>query len=162
MLPGICCCDAWQKWPQWGNEQMTTAATSLRDQIRRLRAHPSVVMFLYSSDELPPPNVERMYLAVFDQESWATPTIASASFRTSSLTGNVTGVKMTGPYGWVPPNFWTDPRGLSNEFGGAWGFITETSPGGSPLTQESFEKVIPPTERWENGTTVRFLAVRGI
>jgi hypothetical protein len=33
MLPGICCCDAWQKWPLWQTEQMNVAGASLRDQV---------------------------------------------------------------------------------------------------------------------------------
>jgi exo-1,4-beta-D-glucosaminidase len=149
MMPGICCCDAWQAWDVWGDEQHQVAQASLRSQLQRLRRHPSVALFFYSSDELPPSQVEREYLRVFKDERWAlhAGAVAAASDRTSTLTGN-TGVKMSGPYGWVPPNFWMDARGMSRQYGPAWGFNTETSPGGSPLTRASFERTIPPGKRW--------------
>ncbi len=37
------------------------ASTSLRDQLMQLSMHPSVLAFMLSSDELPPPDVEEMY-----------------------------------------------------------------------------------------------------
>eukprot|EP01045_Picozoa_sp_COSAG04_P051890 COSAG04_NODE_21824_length_366_cov_4.146067_2_plen_45_part_01 len=43
---------------------------SLRSQVKRLRRFPSVVTFLYSSDQLPPPEVEQAYLDVFHSERW--------------------------------------------------------------------------------------------
>eukprot|EP00039_Didymoeca_costata_P005791 m.84645 g.84645 ORF g.84645 m.84645 type:complete len:915 (-) comp12975_c0_seq2:25-2769(-) len=147
VLPGICCCDAWQAWDLWGPEQYNVSRESLRSQLKRMRIHPSASIFLYSSDELPPPKVESNYLQVFDEEKWFNPTVSSASYMNSTLTG-ISGVKMTGPYGWVPPNFWLDPRGMSNEYGSAFGFITETSPGGAPLVYSSIEKIIPQDSRW--------------
>jgi hypothetical protein len=38
--------------------QFVISAESLRSQLKRLRIHPSNLVFLYSSDELPPANVE--------------------------------------------------------------------------------------------------------
>jgi exo-1,4-beta-D-glucosaminidase len=35
MLPGICCCDAWQQWEYWGKEQHMVASHSVRSQVRR-------------------------------------------------------------------------------------------------------------------------------
>jgi hypothetical protein len=35
---------------------------------------------------------------------WATPIVSAASDRNSTLSGP-TGVKMSGPYSWVPPNY---------------------------------------------------------
>ena len=51
---------------------------SLRSQVKRLRRFPSVVTFLYSSDQLPPPEVEQAYLDVFHSERWAVGLINSA------------------------------------------------------------------------------------
>ena len=51
---------------------------SLRSQVKRLRRFPSVVTFLYSSDQLPPPEVEQAYLDVFRSERWAVGLINSA------------------------------------------------------------------------------------
>ena len=64
ILPGWCCCDQWENWPAWDKESELIAASSMRDQIRRLERHPSVVAFLYGSDFAPPPAVEQMYLGI--------------------------------------------------------------------------------------------------
>src|ERR1035438_1524551 len=42
VLAGWCCCDHWEKWPQWEAEDEAIAAASLRDQLRRLARHPAV------------------------------------------------------------------------------------------------------------------------
>ena len=57
---------------------MQVAVESLRSQVKRLRRFPSVVTFLYSSDQLPPPEVEQAYLDVFHSERWAVGLINSA------------------------------------------------------------------------------------
>ncbi len=150
MMPGLCCCDAWQQWDDWGAEQHEVARESLRSQLKRLRRFASVGLFFYSSDDLPPKHVEQEFLDVFADERWAMHAgrVGAASDGTSPLSGP-TGVKMSGPYGWVPPQFWLDDRGMSRQFGPAFGFNTETSPGGSPLTRASLEKTIPPSNRWD-------------
>lgn len=61
--------------------------------MKRLRIHPSVLAFWYSSDELPPTDVEEAYLGVFKTEKWPNPVLASASNLTSTITGP-TGVKV--------------------------------------------------------------------
>src|SRR5581483_6580963 len=42
VLPGWCCCDQWENWPEWDHETERIAGDSLRDQLRRLERHPSV------------------------------------------------------------------------------------------------------------------------
>ena len=56
-----CCCDAWQHWKWWNPIQYLIASASLHDQLLLLKSHPSVLVFMLSSDELPPPDVEEMY-----------------------------------------------------------------------------------------------------
>ncbi len=145
ILPGWCCCDAWQHWPVWKAEQDAVARASMVTQARRLRASASVLAFLISSDELPPASVEQMYLDAISQEAWAIPTISAASRATSSITGP-TGVKMNGPYSWVPPNYWLldaqPPHHPGAAVGGAWGFNTEGGPGQSPMTLASLTATI--------------------
>lgn len=46
VLAGWCCCDHWERWRRWKSEDYTVAADSLRDQVRRLRNHPSVFDWL--------------------------------------------------------------------------------------------------------------------
>jgi len=54
------------------------------------------------------------------------------------------GVKMSGPYSWVAPNYWLE----DTENGGAFGFLTEGGPGENPLTYEAFQKTIPADSQW--------------
>jgi exo-1,4-beta-D-glucosaminidase len=62
VMAGWCCCDFWERWPRWKPQDFEIAQQSLRDQIYRLRSHPSLVMWLNGSDNPPPPDVEQMYL----------------------------------------------------------------------------------------------------
>jgi len=144
VMTGWVCCSAWEEWPKWGPEQYTVAAASLRDQIRRLRAHPSALVWLNGSDNPPPANVERMYLDIERQEAWPNPTISSASAKPAQFSG-ASGVKMTGPYDWVPPSYWLQ----DSTHGGAWAYNTETSPGAAVPPIESMRRMIPARDiRW--------------
>jgi hypothetical protein len=144
MIPGWCCCDSWQHWKFWGPEQHWVAQESTRSQALRLRSHASALAFWFSSDELPPDEVEREYRAVFNETLWPNPLLASASALVSNVSGT-TGVKMSGPYEYVTPNYWLDS---GNTLGGAFGLLTEGGPGEALLTPESFERVIDPAANW--------------
>ncbi|HEX3867492.1 MAG TPA: glycoside hydrolase family 2 protein, partial [Gemmatimonadaceae bacterium] len=138
VMAGWVCCDAWEEWPKWGAEQRTVAAASLRDQIRRLRSHPSMLVWLNGSDNPPPADVEQMYLAIERDEHWPNPVVSSASAKPTTVTG-ASGVKMTGPYDWVPPNYWLQ----DSTHGGAWAYNTETSPGAAVPPIESIRRMMP-------------------
>lgn len=138
VMTGWVCCSSWEQWQRWGPEQYSIAALSLRDQIRRMRSHPSVFVWLNGSDGPPPANVEQMYLNIEQQESWPNPTISSASAKPAEFTG-ASGVKMTGPYDWVPPSYWLQ----DSTHGGAWAYNTETSPGPAVPPIESMRRMIP-------------------
>src|SRR6267378_1573353 len=143
VMPGWTCCDAWEQWSNWKEEQHKIAAESLRSQIRILRNHPSVFVWLYGSDGPPPANVEKMYLAILKELQWPNPSISSASATATTVTGD-SGVKMTGPYEYVPPVYWlTDSKA-----GGAYGYNTETSPGPAIPPRESLERFIPKEHLW--------------
>jgi exo-1,4-beta-D-glucosaminidase len=143
MMPGWTCCDAWEKWSNWKEEQHKIAAESLRSQIRILRNHPSVFVWLYGSDGPPPASVEKMYLAILKELQWPNPSISSASATATTVTGN-SGVKMTGPYEYVPPVYWL----ADTKAGGAYGYNTETSPGPAIPPRESLERFIPKEHLW--------------
>ena len=51
----------------------------MRDQIRRLERHPSVLTWLYGSDNPPPPKVEKMYLQILQECDRPNPAVSSAS-----------------------------------------------------------------------------------
>jgi exo-1,4-beta-D-glucosaminidase len=138
VMSGWVCCSAWEEWAKWGPEQTSIAEKSLRDQIRRLRGHPSALTWLNGSDNPPPANVEQMYLNVEQQEAWPNPTISSASAKPAQFSGP-SGVKMTGPYDWVPPSYWMQ----DSTHGGAWAYNTETSPGAAVPPIESMRRMIP-------------------
>src|SRR5579859_6974216 len=143
VMPGWTCCDAWEKWSTWKEEQHKIAAESLRSQIRILRNHPSVFVWLYGSDGPPPAAVEKMYLGILKDLQWPNPSISSASAMATTVTGE-SGVKMTGPYEYVPPVYWlTDTKA-----GGAYGYNTETSPGPAIPPRESLERFLPKEHLW--------------
>ena len=142
ILPGWCCCDSWQHWDEWKEEEYHVAIESMSTQLKRLRIHPSILVFLYSSDDMPPERVELDYLQVAQDTLWPNPLLSSASNLTSSITGP-TGVKMSGPYSYEPPIYW-----YNLELGGAFAFLTEGGPGENPMTLESLERTIPSKSLW--------------
>jgi exo-1,4-beta-D-glucosaminidase len=143
VMPGWTCCDAWERWKRWTPETHTIAGASMADQARRLRNHPSVFVWLYGSDNPPPADVEQMYLDILKENEWPNPSVSSASEQAAKVTGN-SGVKMTGPYEYVPPVYWL----ADTKAGGAYGYNTETSPGPAIPTRESLEKFIPKEHLW--------------
>jgi exo-1,4-beta-D-glucosaminidase len=154
LMAGWCCCDFWEHWAKWKPGDFTIAEQSLRDQIYRLRSHPSLVMWLNGSDNPPPPDVEQTYLNVEKQLRWPNPVVSSATAKPTSVTGD-SGVKMTGPYEYVAPSYWLeDPKAqLSYNCnpggcGGAYGFNTETSMGPAVPPIESLRAMLPKEHLW--------------
>ncbi|HEX5063613.1 MAG TPA: glycoside hydrolase family 2 TIM barrel-domain containing protein, partial [Kofleriaceae bacterium] len=124
VIAGWCCCDCWEKWDKWSEQNYRVAAESLRSQIRRVRRHPSMLTWWYGSDFPPPARVERAYLDVLAEERWPNAWQSSAANKPTELTGP-SGLKMEGPYEYVPPSYWLEDTAR----GGAFGFATEISPG---------------------------------
>ncbi len=143
LMPGWCCCDHWERWKDWDEEDYTVAAESLESQIRRLRSHAAVFVWLNGSDNPPPAKVEKMYLDILKKLDWPNPVISSATQKKAELTGP-TGVKMSGPYEWVPPSYWL----LDKTRGGAFGFATEISPGPDVPPVESIKMMLPADHLW--------------
>jgi exo-1,4-beta-D-glucosaminidase len=143
IFAGWCCCDHWEKWKNWKDEDHIIAAESLKDQIRRLRSHPSVANWMYGSDNPPPPDVEKMYLQILKDYDWPNPYESSATQKPTSVTGP-TGVKMTGPYQYIAPSYWL----LDKKNGGAHGFNTETSAGPAVPPLDSLNRMLPADHLW--------------
>ena len=143
VLAGWCCCDHWERWRTWKQEDYTVATESLRDQLRRLGAHACLLDWLYGSDNPPVPKVEDMYLAVIKETQWPNPYQSSATERPTPGLGK-TGVKMRGPYEYVPPDYWLE----DTKTGGAFGFSTEISPGPAVPPVASLKTFLPADHLW--------------
>jgi exo-1,4-beta-D-glucosaminidase len=143
VMAGWCCCDRWEEWKKWTSVTHAVSQASLKDQARRLRSHPSVLVWLNGSDNPPPSDVERDYLAVLKAADWQKPVLSSAQEKATEVTGE-SGVKMTGPYEYVPPSYWL----ADTRHGGAFGFNTETSPGPAVPPIESLKAMLPADHLW--------------
>ena len=142
LLPGWCCCDHWEHWKEWDEEDYTVAPASLRDRLRSFRNHPSVLVWLMGDDNPPPPRVEALYKDIIKESNWPNPVITSATAQPTALSEN-TGVKMNGPYEWVPPIYW-----FGDTRGGAFGLATEVGPGIVIPPVESLRKFLPASHLW--------------
>ncbi len=155
VMAGWCCCDFWERWGNWKDEDFEIAKSSLRDQMYRLRSHPSMLAWLNGSDNPPPPDVEKMYLKIEADLRWPNPVVSSATAKPSAVTDG-SGVKMSGPYEYVAPSYWSADPYLGNAedrcnvggCGGAYGFNTETSTGPAVPPIESVERMIPMDHLW--------------
>lgn len=156
LIAGWCCCDAWEKWKIWDDENILVARDSLRDQLLRLRHHPSMLLWMNGSDSHPPEHIEQMYLDIEKEVHWNTPVTSSAKNLTSKITG-FSGVKMNGPYDYVPPIYWY----VAKTIGGAQGFNTETGPGPSIPTFEELSLFIPEDKKWPINNTWNYHAGGG-
>jgi exo-1,4-beta-D-glucosaminidase len=156
LMPGWACCDHWEKWQDWTPENYLVAGESLRSVARRFANHPAVLAWLNGDDNPPPERVARMYIDVLEQEAWPDPVIASATGKLAAVTGE-TGVKMPGPYDYVPPSYWLRDKKL----GGAFGFNTETSIGGAVPPLASLKEFIPEDHLWPLGEYWNFHAGGG-
>ncbi|HEY8936912.1 MAG TPA: glycoside hydrolase family 2 protein, partial [Cyclobacteriaceae bacterium] len=122
--------------------EMNLMVESLDNQVKWLRAHPSVISWFVGSDKLPKPELETRYkklLSVIDNR----PYVAAAANIKSTISGT-TGVKMNGPYEYEGPNYWY----IDKEHGGAFGFNTETGPGPQIPAKETILKMIPQDKLW--------------
>jgi len=153
LMPGWCCCDQWEKWDKWDAEDRRGAPLSLRDQALRLRNHPSVIAWFNGSDFPPPADVERAYLDVLGKAEWDKPVVSNATDAPGPVSGP-SGVKMRGPYDYVPPSYWlSDTR-----HGGAFGFATEIGPGAAVPPIESLKQMLPADHLWPIDDVWRFHA----
>lgn len=138
VLAGWPCCTHWEQWEKWRPDDYVVAKESLRSQLLRLRNHASFAAWFYGSDFPPIEPVENIYLNELKELTPDLVHVSSAAAFESTLTGK-TGVKMSGPYGFVPPSYWYN----SDMPGYADSFNTETGPDSSFPRYESVCKMIP-------------------
>ncbi|WP_329404741.1 glycoside hydrolase family 2 protein [Streptomyces melanogenes] len=146
-LPGWECCDKWEgqvngsePGEKWTAADYPVAKASMAAEAARLRDHPSVISFLIGSDFAPDKTIEKGYVDALRAADWPTPIVAAASDNSSPISGS-SGMKMTGPYDWVPPNYW-----YNKQEGGATGFNSETSAGPDIPTLDTLRRMMSPAE----------------
>ncbi len=146
ILAGWECCDMWESAAKtggkpWDAADEKVAADSMTSEARLLRNHPSVIGFLIGSDNAPPPHVAKIYVDALHAEDWATPIIAAAADQGTAETGP-SGMKMAGPYDWIPPAYW-----YADKLGGAFGFDSEVSAGPTIPRLEDLTRMLSPQEQ---------------
>ncbi|NUR82756.1 MAG: hypothetical protein HOY71_01570, partial [Nonomuraea sp.] len=129
MIPGWECCNKWEG--SWTSADYPIAGAEMRSEAVRLRNHPSVISFLIGSDNAPTTQKESTYRDALTAAEWDLPIVSAASDEGGS------GMKMSGPYDWVPPNYWYNKRE-----GGAFGFNSETSAGPDVPTLDSLRRMM--------------------
>lgn len=137
-------------------EDIDTAARSWRDQIRWLRNHPSIFVWAMASDLVPKPELEKTYRAILAEDDPTRPVLNSTGTKVSPVSGK-SGVKMNGPYDYVPPIYWF----INKKEGGAFGFNTETGPGPQIPPIESLRRMIPADKLWPINDLWFFHCCRG-
>jgi exo-1,4-beta-D-glucosaminidase len=154
VMTGWMCCGAWQYPENWDAAKRASAMASDSSVMLWLRNKPSLMVWLNGSD-MPPrdTSVERGFLDVEAAMKWPNPTISTADASKSKVSG-FSGVKMDGPYEWVPPIYWDTDSTLNH--GGAWSFATEISPGPSIPPYESLIKFIPKDSLWFTSATWKY------
>ncbi|WP_310976651.1 MULTISPECIES: glycosyl hydrolase 2 galactose-binding domain-containing protein [unclassified Amycolatopsis] len=162
-LPGWECCDKWEgqvngseKGDPWTAADYPIAKASMTAEAERLRDHPSVISFLIGSDFAPDATIEKNYLDALSAADWATPVVPAASAKSSPQLGS-SGMKMNGPYDYVPPNYWYDKA--HSDLGGAWSFNSETSAGPDIPTMDTLKRMMSASEldtMWKSPSTAQY------
>jgi len=160
ILAGWECCDKWESWAKtggapWDAADEKVAQASMASEARLLRNHPSVIGFLIGSDNAPPAAIAKMYVDTLHAENWSLPIIAAAVAGATAETGP-SGMKMAGPYAWIPPAYW-----YADKLGGAFGFDSEVSAGASIPLLEDLNRMLSPQELealWKYPQTRQFHA----
>lgn len=151
LLPGWECCDKWEAWSyneeksgeDWDDDDYTTAAVSMAHEAEMMQNHPSVMGFLIGSDFWPDNRATDLYVNTLRGLNWTTPIISSASQNGYPARLGNSGMKMAGPYDWVPPNYWYDTNnGNDTRLGAAFGFGSELGAGVGTPEQGSLTKFL--------------------
>ena len=115
-----------------------------RDQVKWLRNHPSIFCWAVGSDAMPKPSLEKRYHKILNQFDDTRSLLLSAGEFESEISGP-SGMKMFGPYEYVPPVYWFED---DSKYGGAYGFNSETGPGPQIPPIGSIKKMIPEEYLW--------------
>jgi exo-1,4-beta-D-glucosaminidase len=145
LMYGWMCCNQWEKWNQWNDEDNRVAQDSLRSQIEGLRSHPSVFVWANGSDGKAPPAVLAKYHGVLSELHWQNATVDTVSSLATDEAGerDWDGIQMAGPYSWRPPSYW-----FSGRYAATRGSTAEQGDNEQIPPFASLKKFIPPDKLW--------------
>lgn len=145
LMYGWMCCNQWEKWWQWDDEDRRVADDSLRSQIMSLRGHPSAFLWANGSDGKPPQPVLDGYHDILRELRWPNAVVDTVSSLAHDDAGEVVwdGIHMAGPYTWRPPTYWFSGRYQATRGANAEQGDNEHIP---PFA--SLKKFIPPDKLW--------------
>ncbi len=155
LMYGWMCCNQWEKWPQWDEEDNRVARESLRAQIEALRHHPSVFLWANGSDGLAPPAVRESYHRILSELHWQNAVVDTVSSINKDADGERywDGIQMAGPYSWRPPSYW-----FSGRYAATRGATAEQGDNENIPPLASLQKFIPPDQLWPFNDTWFFHA----
>ncbi|KAH8594009.1 exo-beta-D-glucosaminidase [Bisporella sp. PMI_857] len=149
VMAGWECCDKWEGWTynndaageKWTEDDYVTARMQMRHEGALMQGHPSMLAFLVGSDYWPDERATKEYLKELRDVDWDVPIIASAAMRGWPQELGPSGMKMDGPYDWVPPNYW-----YGDQLGAAFGFGSELGAGVGTPELSSLTKFLTSSE----------------
>jgi exo-1,4-beta-D-glucosaminidase len=149
VLAGWECCDKWEGWTyndeadgvKWTDVDYPIANLSMTHEAAMMQSHPSMLGFLVGSDFWPDDRATKIYVDALHRMDWTNPIIASAAKRGYPDLLGPSGMKMDGPYDWVPPNYW-----YGNDLGAAFGFGSELGSGVGTPELGSLKKFLSPED----------------
>lgn len=155
VMMGWMCCNQWEHWDQWSDEDHRVASESLHSQILMLRSHASAVLWSNGSDGLPPPPVRNEYHRILTSLHWQNAIVDTASNGYPDANGNRTwdGILMDGPYTWRPPSYW-----FNDKYSTTRGSCAEQGDNEHIPPFESLKKFIPADKLWPINETWYFHA----
>ena len=158
LMFGWMCCNQWEKWDQWSDEDHRVAPESLRSQILMLRSHPSVFIWANGSDGRAPDSVRNEYHTILSGLHWQNAMVDTVSSFAQDAHGDRLwdGVHMEGPYSWRPPTYW-----FSGRYAASRGSCAEQGDNEHIPTLESLKKFIPADKLWPINDTWYFHAGAG-
>ena len=159
VIAGWECCNKWESWEYneelaigtpdyWDEQDYSDANATMWHEAQMQQTHPSMLAYLVGSDFWPNHRATEIYVNALQGAHWQVPIVGAASKRGYPELLGRGGMKMEGPYDWVPPNYWYDVEPAEDRYGAAFGFGSELGAGvGTPeigslrrfLTEEDME-----------------------
>lgn len=145
LMVGWMCCNQWEKWPQWDDEDRSVARDSMRSQVSMLRSHPSAFVWANASDGRPPQPVMDEYHGILSDLHWQNAVVDTVSSYATDAQGRRLwdGIQMAGPYTWRPPSYW-----FSGRYRAARGASAEQGDNEHIPPYASLRQFIPPDKLW--------------